>query len=68
MDDLKLATNRRHFLGALSAAGLGSTLLPGALVAVAQDADVVTVEMLEAAQRLAGLEFTPASSSGWPSA
>ena len=59
MDDLKLATNRRHFLGALSAAGLGSTLLPGALVAVAQDADVVTVEMLEAAQRLAGLEFTP---------
>jgi Asp-tRNA(Asn)/Glu-tRNA(Gln) amidotransferase A subunit family amidase len=58
MDDLKLATNRRHFLGALSAAGLGSTLLPGALVAVAQDADVVTVEMLEAAQRLAGLHFT----------
>ena len=59
MDDLKLATNRRHFLGALSAAGLGSTLLPGALVAVAQDADLVTVEMLEAAQRIAGLEFTP---------
>ncbi|CAI8035698.1 Glutamyl-tRNA(Gln) amidotransferase subunit A [Geodia barretti] len=59
MDDVKLATNRRHFLGALSAAGLGSTLLPGALVAVAQDADVVTVEMLEAAQRLAGLQFTP---------
>ena len=59
MDDLKLATNRRHFLGALSAAGLGSTLLPGALVAVAQDAEVVTVEMLEAAQRLAGLRFTP---------
>ena len=58
MDDFKLATNRRHFLGALSAAGLGSTLLPGALVAVAQDADVVTVEMLEAAQRLAGLRFT----------
>ena len=58
MDDFKLATNRRHFLGALSAAGLGSTLLPGALVAVAQDADMVTVEMLEAAQRLAGLRFT----------
>lgn len=59
MDDVKLAANRRHFLGALSAAGLGSTLLPGALVAVAQDADAVTVEMVEAAQRLAGLSFTP---------
>ena len=59
MDERRLAANRRHFLGALSAAGLGSTLLPGALVAVAQDADVVTVEMIEAAQRLAGLRFTP---------
>lgn len=57
MDELKLTANRRHFLGALSAAGLGSTLLPGALVAVAQDADAVTVEMLAAAQRLAGLRF-----------
>lgn len=58
MDELKLEANRRHFLGALSAAGLGSTLLPGALVAVAQDADAVTVEMIEAAQRLAGLRFS----------
>ncbi|MEE2637052.1 MAG: amidase, partial [Acidobacteriota bacterium] len=59
MDDKKLELNRRRFLAGLSAVGVGSTLLPGALVAVAQDADVVTPEMLEAAQRLAGLTFGP---------
>ena len=50
--------NRRRFVAALSAAGVGATLMPGALMAVAQDADVVTVEMLKKAQRLAGVEFT----------
>ncbi len=58
MDDIKLAMNRRRFIAGLSAAGVGSTLMPGALAAVAQDADLVTVEMLETAQRIAGLEFT----------
>ena len=58
MDESKLAVNRRRFLAGLSAAGLGSTLLPGALVAVAQDADEITVEMLDAAQRVAGLRFS----------
>ena len=57
MDEGKLAVNRRRFLAGLSAAGLGSTLLPGALLAVAQDADEITVEMLDAAQRVAGLRF-----------
>jgi Asp-tRNA(Asn)/Glu-tRNA(Gln) amidotransferase A subunit family amidase len=57
MDEGKLAVNRRRFLAGLSAAGLGSTLLPGALLAVAQDADDITVEMLQAAQRVAGLRF-----------
>ena len=58
MDKQRLAMNRRRFLAGLSAVGVGSTLMPGALVAVAQDAAEVTVEMLAAAQEMAGLEFT----------
>ena len=58
MNEQKLAVNRRRFITGLSAAGITSTLLPGALTAVAQDADEVTVEMLAAAQRIAGLDFT----------
>ena len=58
MDEQKLALNRRRFITGLSAAGVTSTLLPGALVAVAQDTDEVTVEMLAAAQRICGLEFS----------
>ena len=58
MDDRKLALNRRRFLAGLSAAGVGSAVLPGALLAVAQDADEVTIEMLESAQRIAGLRFS----------
>ena len=58
MDDRKLALNRRRFLAGLSAAGVGSAVLPGALLAVAQDADEITIEMLESAQRIAGLRFS----------
>ena len=58
MTDDRLALNRRRFLGSLSAAGLGGTLLPGALAAVAQDAETVTFEMLDAAQAIAGISFT----------
>ncbi len=58
MDEQKLALNRRRFITGLSAAGITSALLPGTLAAVAQDAGEVTVEMLDAAQRIAGLEFT----------
>ncbi len=58
MDERKLALNRRRFIAGLSAAGVGSALMPGALAAVAQDADEVTIEMLDAAQRIAGLEFS----------
>ena len=58
MDEHKLAVNRRRFISGLSAVGITSTLLPGALTAIAQDADEVTVEMLAAAQRIAGLQFT----------
>jgi len=58
MDEQQLAVNRRRFLTGFSAAGLGSTLMPGALAAVAQDADTITLEMIEAAQAIAGLSFT----------
>jgi Asp-tRNA(Asn)/Glu-tRNA(Gln) amidotransferase A subunit family amidase len=56
MNEQRLAVNRRRFLECFSAAGLG--LMPGALMAVAQDATQITLEMLEAAQRIAGLTFT----------
>ena len=52
------ALNRRRFLGCFSAVGLGGTLLPGALAAVAQDAETITIEMLDAAQAIAGISFT----------
>jgi Asp-tRNA(Asn)/Glu-tRNA(Gln) amidotransferase A subunit family amidase len=51
-----LALNRRRFLACFSASGL--TLMPGALLAAAQDAPQVTLEMLAAAARIAGVSFT----------
>jgi len=54
----KLALNRRKFLGYFSAAGLGSTLLPGALLAVTQDAPQVTTEMVAAAAKIAGVPLS----------
>ena len=54
----RLDFNRRRFVGYFSAVGLGGTLLPGALVAVAQEADEITVAMLAAAEKIAGLSFT----------
>jgi Asp-tRNA(Asn)/Glu-tRNA(Gln) amidotransferase A subunit family amidase len=57
-DDTRVALNRRHFFSCLSAMGLGSTLLPDALTIAAQGADVVTIEVLEAAQKIAGVSFT----------
>ena len=33
--------------------------MPGALAAVAQDAATITIEMLQSAQRIAGVFFTP---------
>jgi Asp-tRNA(Asn)/Glu-tRNA(Gln) amidotransferase A subunit family amidase len=60
MDESRVAFRRRQFLTSLSAMGLGATLLPEALLIAAQDADIITIEMLEAAQRLAGVSFTRA--------
>jgi Asp-tRNA(Asn)/Glu-tRNA(Gln) amidotransferase A subunit family amidase len=58
MDEDRIALNRRRFFEALSAMGLGSTLLPDALVIAAQDSATVTVEMIAAAQTMAGVSFT----------
>src|SRR4026209_1088745 len=58
MDEQQRPINRRRFLECCSAAGLGSTLLPGALAAVAQDAATITSDMLQSAMKIAGLSFT----------
>ncbi len=55
----RLALNRRRFVEFFSAAGLGGTLLPGALTALAGESDAVTAEMVQQGLRLAGLEFPP---------
>ena len=57
-NDQRFAVNRRRFIGCFSAAGLASTLMPGALAAVARGAESITIEMIEAAQEIAGLSFT----------
>ena len=56
MSEGGLALNRRRFLECFSASGL--TLMPGALLAVAQDAPRITREMLVAAARIAGVSFS----------
>jgi Asp-tRNA(Asn)/Glu-tRNA(Gln) amidotransferase A subunit family amidase len=58
MDHDRIALNRRHFFEVLSAMGLAGTVLPDALVIAAQDATTVTVEMIAAAQAVAGVAFT----------
>jgi Asp-tRNA(Asn)/Glu-tRNA(Gln) amidotransferase A subunit family amidase len=60
MNDERVGLKRRHFLACLSALGLDSTLLPEALAIAAQGADSVTLEVLEAAQKIAGVSFTRA--------
>src|SRR5215204_171234 len=58
MDDDQLSINRRRFVECFAGAGLASALMPGALAAVAQDASAITIEMLRAAQEIAGVSFT----------
>lgn len=54
----RLQRNRRRFLSGLSSIGLGATLLPGALTAVAQEAEEITATMVGEAARVAGLSFS----------
>jgi Asp-tRNA(Asn)/Glu-tRNA(Gln) amidotransferase A subunit family amidase len=56
MGEDRLALNRRRFIECFSAGGLA--LMPGALMAVAQDAPRITTDMLAAAARIAGVSFT----------
>jgi Asp-tRNA(Asn)/Glu-tRNA(Gln) amidotransferase A subunit family amidase len=58
VNEERIALNRRRFFECLSAMGLGCTLMPDALVVTAQDAETVTVEMIEIAQKIARLSFT----------
>ncbi len=53
----RLEFNRRRFIGYFSAVGLGSTLMPGAMTAVAQEAGEITADMVAAAERIAGIEL-----------
>src|SRR5262249_8525297 len=50
--------DRRRFLNFFSGIGLGSTLLPGVLWAQAQEASLVTAEMLRTALATSGLKFS----------
>jgi Asp-tRNA(Asn)/Glu-tRNA(Gln) amidotransferase A subunit family amidase len=47
--------DRRRFLAAFSGIGLGSTLLPGTLWALAQGKPAITREMVEQAEAIAGI-------------
>ncbi len=58
MNEERIALNRRRFFECLSAMGLGFTLMPDALMIAAQDSEAVTVDMIEAAQKIAGVSFT----------
>jgi len=53
----RIDLNRRRFFEALSAIGLGGTLLPDALVIAAQDSATVTVATVEAAQKAGAVTF-----------
>jgi Asp-tRNA(Asn)/Glu-tRNA(Gln) amidotransferase A subunit family amidase len=57
--ETRTAVNRRRVLSYFGAIGLGGTLLPGALLAVAQDASEITPEMVAVAARIAGLSLSP---------
>ncbi|HEX6132993.1 MAG TPA: amidase family protein [Longimicrobiales bacterium] len=50
--------DRRTFMTWFGAAGLSSTMLPDALWGIAQEQQTVTKEMVEQAEKLAGLAFT----------
>jgi Asp-tRNA(Asn)/Glu-tRNA(Gln) amidotransferase A subunit family amidase len=50
--------NRRDFTAYFAAGGLGTTLLPGVLWSIAHGQEAVTKEMVERAEKIAGLEFT----------
>jgi hypothetical protein len=58
MNEALLALNGRRFLECFSSSAGALALMPGALTAVAQDAPRITLEMLQAAERIAGVTFS----------
>ena len=56
MNEQRLEFNRRRFLECFSAGSLA--LLPGALMAVAQDSPRITLAMLQGAEKIAGISFS----------
>jgi Asp-tRNA(Asn)/Glu-tRNA(Gln) amidotransferase A subunit family amidase len=58
-ENIQLAINRRRFIEYFSSIGLGATLLPGALLAQAQDAQTITLGMVDEAARVAGISLSP---------
>jgi Asp-tRNA(Asn)/Glu-tRNA(Gln) amidotransferase A subunit family amidase len=60
MTDWRIAVNRRRFLECFSALGLASTVMPEAMTIAAQGADIVTIDVLDAAQKIAGVSFSHA--------
>lgn len=51
--------SRRAFIESAATIGVVSTLLPGILYAKAKEAEEITLETIEAAEKLAGLTLTP---------
>jgi Asp-tRNA(Asn)/Glu-tRNA(Gln) amidotransferase A subunit family amidase len=62
MHDASAELDRRSFMAAMSAVGLGATALPAALWARLQEAEEsrVTAQMISACEGIVGLEFTDA--------
>src|SRR3954464_3039802 len=59
--NLDTSTDRRAFMAYFTSIGLGATLLPGVLWAQANQAQQgtpITKEMVQAAEQIAGIEFT----------
>jgi Asp-tRNA(Asn)/Glu-tRNA(Gln) amidotransferase A subunit family amidase len=57
VDELQRSINRRRFFECFAGASAGQALMSGALAAVAQDAAAITIDMLQAAQKIAGVSF-----------
>jgi len=57
-DNKPLALNRRRFIEYFSSVGLGATLLPGVLLAQAQEAATITPEMVGCASKIAGVPLS----------
>ena len=55
LQEVRRMLDRRQFLAAFSGIGLGSTLLPGTLWALAQGKPAITKEMIEKAEAIAGV-------------